>query len=70
MPSSVKVCNAIIDICHELKEWKTLAEHITLLCKRRAQLKKVNLFFFPFPFSQHIKDLTIRSMLAIASASR
>lgn len=40
--SSVKLCNAIIDICHELKDWKALSEHITLLCKRRAQLKKVH----------------------------
>jgi len=40
--SSVKVVNAILDLCYSLKDWKTLSEHITLLCKRRAQLKKVH----------------------------
>lgn len=32
---------AIVNLCKDCKEWKILMEHITLLSKRRAQLKKV-----------------------------
>jgi len=35
--STLKIALAILNLCFELKEWKQLNDHISLLCKRRAQ---------------------------------
>lgn len=35
-----RVCVAILDVLHSVKDWKGLNEHIVLLSKRRAQLKQ------------------------------
>jgi len=39
--STKKLAQAILDLCHSQGQWALLNEHITLLCKRRAQLTKV-----------------------------
>jgi 26S proteasome regulatory subunit N5 len=39
--STLELTKTIVSLCRELNEWKTLEEHITLLCKRRAQVPKV-----------------------------
>mmetsp|Transcript_29938 Transcript_29938/g.41724 ORF Transcript_29938/g.41724 Transcript_29938/m.41724 type:complete len:447 (-) Transcript_29938:103-1443(-) len=39
--STQKLAKAIIDLCIKCKQWKTLNNHIAILCKRRAQLRKV-----------------------------
>eukprot|EP00954_Amorphochlora_amoebiformis_P023135 1358123-Amorphochlora_amoeboformis.AAC.2 len=40
-PSTQKLAKAIIDVCVECKRWSLLNSHIAILCKRRAQLRKV-----------------------------
>jgi len=42
IPSSLKLTNAILDLCRQVKDWPFFMEQISLLCKRRAQLKKVH----------------------------
>lgn len=39
MVSTGKVLVAIVQICYEAKNWSVLNEHISLLAKRRSQLK-------------------------------
>lgn len=39
MPSTGRVLVAIVQICFEAKNWTALNEHISLLAKRRSQLK-------------------------------
>ena len=39
--STSTVAVAIIKLCYDLKEWTILNEQIVSLCKRRAQMKKV-----------------------------
>lgn len=39
--STLMLATAIVQLCKDCCEWKTLNDHIVLLCKRRAQLKKV-----------------------------
>jgi len=39
--STVMLATAIVQLCHDCGEWQILNEYILLLCKRRAQLKKV-----------------------------
>ncbi|GFR44258.1 hypothetical protein Agub_g5460 [Astrephomene gubernaculifera] len=33
-------CSAILDVCHEAKDWRALEENVMLLTKRRGQLKQ------------------------------
>lgn len=40
-PSTQALARAILDQCFECKQWETLNEQISVLCKRRAQLRKV-----------------------------
>lgn len=40
MVSTGRVLVAIVQICFEAKNWSMLNEHITLLAKRRSQLKQ------------------------------
>lgn len=40
MISTGRVLVAIVQICYEAKNWGALNEHITLLAKRRSQLKQ------------------------------
>lgn len=40
MVSTGRVLVAIVQICFEAKNWAALNEHITLLAKRRSQLKQ------------------------------
>lgn len=40
MVSTGRVLVAIVQICYEAKNWGALNEHITLLAKRRSQLKQ------------------------------
>lgn len=40
MVSTGRVLVAIVQICFEAKHWAALNEHITLLAKRRSQLKQ------------------------------
>lgn len=40
-PSTEKVALAILQLLFDLQKWTLLNDHITLICKRRAQLKKV-----------------------------
>mmetsp|Transcript_10146 Transcript_10146/g.19470 ORF Transcript_10146/g.19470 Transcript_10146/m.19470 type:complete len:459 (-) Transcript_10146:114-1490(-) len=40
-PSTKKLAEAIIDVIVKCKDWKSLNTHIAILCKRRAQLRKV-----------------------------
>lgn len=39
--STSLLATAIVDLCKDCGEWEVLMDHITMLCKRRAQLKKV-----------------------------
>jgi len=39
MHSTSKILVAIVQMCHEAKEWTTLNEHLILLSKKRSQLK-------------------------------
>lgn len=39
--STVKLAKTILSLCVETKQWQTLNDHVTLLCKRRAQLRRV-----------------------------
>lgn len=41
VPSTKKLAGAILELCFTHRQWALLNEHITLLCKRRAQLTKV-----------------------------
>ena len=34
-------CSAILDLCYAAKDWKLLEEHVSVLTKRRSQLKQV-----------------------------
>lgn len=40
MVSTSRVLVAIVQICYEAKNWSVLNEHISLLAKRRSQLKQ------------------------------
>lgn len=40
-PSTEKLAKAILELCIKCKKWKMLNDHIAILCKRRAQLRKV-----------------------------
>jgi len=33
-------CSAVLDVCYQAKDWKLLEEQVTLLAKRRSQLKQ------------------------------
>jgi 26S proteasome regulatory subunit N5 len=39
--STSEVCNEILTLCYDAKNWKALSSHVVLLSKRRAQLKQV-----------------------------
>jgi len=41
MPNTKELAHTILQLLRDCNEWKLLNSHITLLCKRRAQLKKV-----------------------------
>lgn len=43
IPKTRMCCLTILDICFAAKEWKRLNEQITVLAKRRGQLKQVKL---------------------------
>jgi len=34
-------CSAILEACHQTKEWRLMEEQIMVLAKRRSQLKQV-----------------------------
>lgn len=34
-------CSAILDVCQEARDWRSLEENVMLLTKRRSQLKQV-----------------------------
>eukprot|EP00467_Chlorarachnion_reptans_P008474 CAMPEP_0114507630 /NCGR_PEP_ID=MMETSP0109-20121206/12123_1 /TAXON_ID=29199 /ORGANISM="Chlorarachnion reptans, Strain CCCM449" /LENGTH=453 /DNA_ID=CAMNT_0001686417 /DNA_START=53 /DNA_END=1414 /DNA_ORIENTATION=- len=40
-PSTKRLAEAILDLCIECKDWEALNSHVAILCKRRAQLRKV-----------------------------
>jgi 26S proteasome regulatory subunit N5 len=39
--STKLIVAALLDLLRECNDWKSLNDHISLLCKRRAQLKQV-----------------------------
>merc|ERR1712130_292770 len=41
MPSTKELAHAILQLLRDCNQWKLLNTHISMLCKRRAQLKKV-----------------------------
>ena len=43
MVSTSKILVAIVQMCHEAKDWDALNENIMLLAKRRSQLKQVGI---------------------------
>ena len=47
MVSTSRILVAVVQMCHEAKDWDALNENIMLLSKRRSQLKQVRDFFFP-----------------------
>lgn len=40
MVSTSRVLVAIVQICYDAKNWSVLNEHVSLLAKRRSQLKQ------------------------------
>ena len=42
VPKTRTCCLAILELCFEAKQWKLLNEQITVLAKRRGQLKQVS----------------------------
>ena len=41
MVSTSRILVAVVQMCHEAKDWDALNENIMLLSKRRSQLKQV-----------------------------
>lgn len=35
-------CSAILEACHQTKDWKLMEEQVMVLAKRRSQLKQVS----------------------------
>lgn len=57
------MASAILQLCYDSKEWQLLNDHITLLCKRRAQLTKVRVHdIIPSPLTGPQVQATVIQM--------